>query len=132
LQSGQSVTASDGSIVTPEQVMGAKRSGRKFSYVTDTMYIPSIAPAVQGSDLLICESMFSQDMEDQAREKKHMSARQAATIARDGGVKQLGLIHYSPRYTDKELDLLLQEAKNVFPDTVLTRDRMMFDIPYVD
>lgn len=132
LQAGQSVTASDGSIVTPEQVMGAKRSGRKFSYVTDTMYIPSIAPAVQGSDLLICESMFSQDMEDQAREKKHMSARQAATIARDAQVRQLGLIHYSPRYTDKELDLLLQEARNVFPDTVLTRDRMVFDIPYVD
>ena len=132
LQAGQSVTASDGSTVTPEQVMGAKRSGRKFSYVTDTMYIPSIAPAVQGSDLLICESMFSQDMEDQAREKKHMSARQAATIARDGQVKQLGLIHYSPRYTDKELDLLLQEARNVFPDTVLTRDRMVFDIPYVE
>ena len=60
-----------------------------------------------------------------------MSARQAATIAQDGQVKQLGLIHYSPRYTDKELDLLLQEARNVFPDTVLTRDRMVFDIPYV-
>ena len=47
LQAGQSVTASDGSIVTPEQVMGAKRSGRKFSYVTDTMYMPSIAPAME-------------------------------------------------------------------------------------
>lgn len=130
LQSGKSVTAQDGSIVTPEQVMGNKRSGRKFSYVTDTQYLPTIAPEVAHSDLLICEGMFSRDMEDQAREKKHMTSVQSATIAKDAQVKQMGLIHYSPRYTDYDLDVLLKEAQSVFPNTVLTRDRMVFDIPY--
>ena len=130
LQSGKSVTAEDGSIVTPEQVMGNKRSGRKFSYVTDTQYLPTIAPEVAHSDLLICEGMFSRDMEDQAREKKHMTSVQSATIAKDAQVKQMGLIHYSPRYTDYDLDVLLKEAQSVFPNTVLTRDRMVFDIPY--
>ena len=130
LQSGKSVTAQDGSIVTPEQVMGNKRSGRKFSYVTDTQYLPTIAPEVAHSDLLICEGMFSRDMEDQAKEKKHMTSVQSATIAKDAQVKQMGLIHYSPRYTDYDLDVLLKEAQSVFPNTVLTRDRMVFDIPY--
>jgi len=52
LQHGECVEATDGSIVKPEQVMGPKRAGRKISYVTDTMYLPSIAKEVQGSDLL--------------------------------------------------------------------------------
>ena len=132
LQHGESVTAADGSTVTPEQVLGAKRSGRKFSFVTDTQYLPSIAKEVRGSDLLICEGMFADDLADQAREKKHMTARQAGTIARDAGVRRMAMIHYSPRYTDRELDIILQQARAVFPAAELTRDRMRFDIPYVD
>lgn len=132
LQSGYEVESSDGKIVKPEQVMGQKRSGRKFSYVTDTLYLPSIAKEVQGSDLLICEGMFAKEFEDQAKEKKHMTSVQAATIAKEGNVKKMGLIHYSPRYTDYELKNLLEEAQEVFPQTVLTKDRMIFDIPYED
>ena len=132
LQHGQSVLNTDGVEVRPEQVVGKARSGRKFSYVTDTMYLPSIAKEVQGSDLLICEGMFKDDCEDQAREKKHMTSRQAATIARDANVLRSALIHYSPRYTDKELPELLDQAREVFPVMELTRDRMHFDIPYRD
>ncbi|QTQ11841.1 ribonuclease Z [Treponema parvum] len=132
LQAGQAVTAEDGSTVLPEQVMGAKRSGRKFSYVTDTLYIPSIAKEVTGSDLLICEGMFMEDVSDQAREKKHMTARQAATVARDAKVRRMAMIHYSPRYTDKDLEGLLNEAKQIFPGAELTKDRMRFEIPYID
>ncbi len=132
LQHGECVTAQDGTVITPEQVLGAKRSGRKFSFVTDTQYLPSIAKEVRGSDLLICEGMFADDLADQAKEKKHMTARQAATVARDAGVRRMAMIHYSPRYTDRELDTILQQARAVFPDAELTRDRMCFDIPYVD
>ena len=132
LQHGQCVTLEDGKTVSPEQVMGASRSGRKFSFVTDTQYLPSIAKEVRGSDLLICEGMFADELADQAKEKKHMTARQAATIARDAQVRRMAMIHYSPRYTDRELDQLLQEAREVYPSAELTRDRMTFDIPYVD
>lgn len=132
LQRGESVTAQDGSTVRPEDVLGAKRSGRKFSYVTDTMYLPSIAHEVRGSDLLICEGMFEDALIDQAREKKHMTARQAATIARDANVRRMAMIHYSPRYTDKELATLLEEAQTVFPQAELSRDRMHIEIPYID
>ncbi|MBO4727631.1 MAG: ribonuclease Z [Spirochaetaceae bacterium] len=132
LQSGESVLSSDGKTVTPEQVMGAPRSGRKVSYVTDTLYLPAIAKEVQGSDLLFCEGMFDSELEQTAAEKKHMTAAQAATIARDAKVKQMAMIHYSPRYTDKELKVLLDEAQKIFPETVLSKDRMVFDVPYED
>ena len=130
LQRGETVTAADGSTVRPDDVLGEKRNGRKFSFVTDSLYMPSIAREVRGSDLLICEGMFADDCADQAREKRHMTARQAATLARDAGVSKLGLIHYSPRYVDHDLDIMLRQAQEVFPRTVLTRDRMVLDIPY--
>ena len=132
LQQGFEVKAADGTTVTPDQVLGPKRSGRKFSFVTDTLYKPSIAPEVKGSDLLICEGMFEDELIDQAREKKHMTASQAATIARDADVRRMCMIHYSPRYTDRELEKLLEEARAVWPKAELSRDRMNIEIPYID
>ena len=130
LQHGQTVRSGSGQDVTPEQVLGRRRQGRKFSFVTDTLYTPAVADEVRGSDLFICEGMFADDVADQALEKKHMTARQAGKLARAAGVKQLALIHYSPRYTDRELGVLLSEAQSEFADTVLTRDRMAFELPY--
>lgn len=132
LQNGFEVQASDGSTVRPEQVLGAKRSGRKFSFVTDTLFRPSIIDEVRGSDLLVCEGMFEDALLDQAREKKHMTASQAAEIAKKADVRRMCLIHYSPRYTDKELHVLLEEAQKVWPKTELSRDRMHIEIPFVD
>jgi ribonuclease Z len=76
--------------------------------------------------------MFERELGENAREKKHMTAEQAARIAADAWVKKLALIHYSPRYTDYELKQLLKEATAIFPDTVLSKDRMVFPIEYVD
>ena len=132
LQNGFEVEAADGSTVKPEQVLGQKRSGRKFSFVTDTLYKKTIADEVRGSDLLVCEGMFESELIDQAKEKKHMTAVQAATIAKDADVRRMCMIHYSPRYTDRELEKLLTEAKEVWPKAELSRDRMQIDIPYVD
>lgn len=132
LQKGNNVQNSEGKTVRPEDVMGAKRSGRKFSFVTDTLYKNTIAKEVQGSDLLICEGMFEDELIDQAGEKKHMTASQAATIARDANVKRMCMIHYSPRYTDKELPKLLEQAKKIFPAAELSKDRMHIEIPYED
>ena len=132
LQQGFEVQASDGTTVKPEQVLGEKRSGRKFSFVTDTLYKTTIADEVRGSDLLVCEGMFEEELIDQAKEKKHMTAKQSATIARDANVRRMCMIHYSPRYTDRELEKLLTEAREVWPKTELSRDRMNIDIPYID
>lgn len=133
LQGGEAVTLPSGEVVESSSVMGAPRPGRKFSYVTDTSYFPDIAGEVGDSDLLICEGMFLDELAASAREKKHLTARQAAQIARAaGGVKKMGLIHYSPRYTERDLKHLLREAREVFEPSFLTRDRQVIPIPHVE
>ena len=133
LQSGETVKADDGRDVKPEEVLGPVRSGRKFSYVTDTLAFPEIAEHVANSDLFVCEGMFERALAEDAREKKHMTAHDAAQIAAAAeGVKKLALIHYSPRYTEHNLKQLLKEAQVIFPNTVLSRDRAVFPIEYTD
>lgn len=132
LQKGERITLADGREFGPEDVMGSERSGRKFSYVTDSLYFPEISDYVHDSDLLFCEAMFENALEETATEKKHMTAGQAATIARDAEVAKLCLQHYSPRYSNAELRILENDAKEIFPDTVLTKDRMCFEIPLKD
>jgi ribonuclease Z len=133
LQGGETVKAADGRAVRPEEVLGSPRSGRKFSFVTDTLAFPEIAPHVAYSDLFVCEGMFERELAEDAHAKKHMTAEEAARIAAAaGGIKKLALIHYSPRYTEFNLKQLLKEAQTVFPDTVLARDRTVFPIDFED
>jgi ribonuclease Z len=131
LQSGEPVRLPSGE-VRPEQVMGPRRPGRKVSYMTDTAFVPGAADFVKGSDLLICEGMFADELSEDAVDKKHLTARQAAQIARHARVRRLGLIHFSPRYTERELKGLLEEAKRIFPDSFLTRDLQVIEVPYGD
>ena len=130
LQQGKDVELKDGTTIHPEDVMGNERKGRKFSFVTDTMYKESIIDEVAGSDLFICEGMFEKELEESAREKKHLTAHQAGIIAsKAGGIKKMGLIHFSPRYTEKQLRKLKKEAKENFEETFLCRDQMILKIP---
>ncbi len=132
LQSGETVSLADGRTVDSKEVMGPPRKGRKVSYVTDTLPVPGIEAHVRESDLLICEGMFTEDLEESAKEKKHLTAVQAARIAKSGNVNKMGLIHFSPRYTEYDLKKLLKEAKTIFPPTFLTRDGQIIPIPYQD
>ena len=132
LQKGESVLA-DGREVRPQDVLGPARGGRKFSFVTDSLAFPEIAKEVSGSDLFVCEGMFEKALAQDAHGKKHMTAQEAARIAAAAGdIKKMALIHFSPRYTDYDLRQLLLEAKEIFPETVLARDRTVFPIEYVD
>jgi ribonuclease Z len=76
--------------------------------------------------------MFEDELIEQAKEKKHMTASQAAYIAKMADVKRMCLIHYSPRYTDKELYVLLEQAQKIYPKTELSKDRMHIEIPFED
>lgn len=132
LQKGYPITLPDGRVIESSMVMGKEREGRKFSYVTDSLYFPEISDFVHDSDILFCEGMFEDALAESAHEKKHMTSSEAARIARDGYCEKLCLQHYSPRYSDKELKVLKDEAQKIFPNTVLTRDRMQFDIALKD
>jgi ribonuclease Z len=132
LQGGETVGLPDGSSVAPDQVMGEARKGRKFCFVTDTIATSGLAECVRGADLFICEGMFEDELAATAAEKKHLTASQAARIARDASVKEMGLIHYSPRYSDRELKKLLQEARQIFPASFLTKDLQHIEMPFKD
>ncbi|MFP4384810.1 MAG: ribonuclease Z [Spirochaetia bacterium] len=133
LQNGREVDLPDGRTVLPGEVMGPPRSGRKFSYVTDTAYLDSISAEVSNSDLFICEGMFKNDLKEDAESKRHLTSRQAGMIATAAGsIGKMGLIHYSPRYTKAELKELLSEARGAFSETFLTKDRQIISIPLKD
>lgn len=132
LQSGEAVCLPDGATVRSDQVMGDERKGRKFCFATDTTAAPGLADFARNADLFICEGMFSNEFTDTAAEKRHLTALQAARLAREGNVKKLGLIHYSPRYSERELKTLLGEAREIFPEAFLTRDLQHIEMPFED
>jgi ribonuclease Z len=132
LQAGETVELADGRRVEPAEVLGPPRMGRKFSFVTDTLAFPAIADDVALSDLFVCEGMFEAALADAAHEKKHMTAVEAAHLAKAAQVKKLALIHYSPRYSNPELQILQDEARVIFPETTLSRDRACFPLLYDD
>lgn len=91
--------------------------GQKIAYITDTVYTPENTPRIvnliRGADLLFCESPFIAEEEDRARERRHLTTRQAGLLAREAGVKQLHTFHFSKRHSH-QTDLLVREAEASF------------------
>ena len=117
LQKGQ--TISDGeNVYTPDMVLGPKRKGLKVTYTTDTRPTESILRNAPGSDLFICEGMYGEDEKlEKAKGYKHMTFREAATLARDAGVKEMWLTHYSPSLIrpDEYMDTVREIFPNAYP-----------------
>ena len=97
-----------------------------YAYCSDTSYYPRMCEYIKGADLLYHEATFGKEMEKLAKQTKHSTAEQAALIAKEASVKQLVIGHYSARYTD--LDVLLNEAKSVFENTILADDGMKISL----
>ncbi|NIY14360.1 MAG: ribonuclease Z, partial [Nitrospinaceae bacterium] len=91
--------------------------GQKIAYITDTVYtpenVPRIVNLIQGADLLFCESPFIAEEEDRARERCHLTTRQAGLLAREAGVRQLRTFHFSRRHSHQP-DRLVREAEDAF------------------
>jgi ribonuclease Z len=122
LQRGESVTLPDGRTITPDAVLGEARPGRKLVLAGDTAPSDAVREIARGADVLVHEATFGEEEADRAADTQHSTAAGAAGIARDADVRLLVLTHLSPRYFGRELE---EEARAVFPDTVVPRD---FDI----
>lgn len=92
----------------------------KYAYCSDTKYDERILPSIANADLLYHEATFANDMKDRAKSTYHSTAQQAATIAEKAGAKKLLLGHLSARY--KTVQVHLDEAKSVFPNTYIVND----------
>ena len=124
LQRGETVNG-----VAPEEVVGPARRGRRVVLSGDTAPCDGIRAAAHAADLLVHEATFTDDELDRARETMHSTARQAAEIAAEAEVRMLALTHLSTRYGGPEIE---DEARAVFPNTVVPRDFDAIEVPFAE
>lgn len=116
-------------ILTPDMVLGPARKGLRVTYTTDTRPCSSIVAHAKGADLFICEGMYGEaDKFDKAKEHKHMMFTEAACLARDAGVKEMWLTHYSPSLVKPEP--YMDEVRKIFPNSVASRDGRTADLMF--
>ena len=127
LQRGEPVRLEDGAEVTPEQVLGPPREGRKVVLAGDTAPAGTVVEASVGADLLVHEATFLADERERARETRHSTAGEAALVAREAGVRMLALTHLSTRYFGHQA---VEEAQELFPETVVPRDFDVVEVPF--
>lgn len=128
---GESVTLDDGRVVAPAELVGATRPGRRVVYTGDTRPCAGTLEAARGADVLVHEATFADEEAERAVETGHSTAREAARVAAEAGVRRLLLTHLSARYS-RDSGILEREARELFPATTVARDGMEVDVPFRD
>lgn len=128
LQRGE-VIEFEGKKIDPvkEGIVGSPRIGRKITYSADLMPSKSLIELGKNSDLLIHEATYANELKDVALDKKHSTCVDAANQALKMNAKQLLLTHISSRYQDNAT-ILLEQAKEIFPNTVLAEDLLKIEL----
>jgi len=126
IKEGEDFVREDGTIIPNEKLTRPAESIRKFAYCSDTAYHKSIVPIIEGVDLLFHEATFLEKEKVRAKQTMHSTALQAAKIAHAAQVKKLVIGHFSARYTD--LNVLLAEAKTIFPETILAEEGKCYPV----
>ncbi len=130
LQNGETIEE-EKKIFTPDMVLGPPRKGIKVTYSTDTRPTESIRHNADGSDLFICEGMYGEkEKASKAVEYKHMTFYEAAELARDAGVKEMWLTHYSPSLTKPQQ--YMEEVRKIFPYAKAGKDSMTAELMFED
>ena len=122
LQKGENIEY-DGSIFTPNMVLGDARKGIKICYCTDSRPLERMHTFIKDADLFVCEGLYGEEeKKEKAISKKHMIFSEAATMAKYGNVEELWLTHFSPALTEPET--FIENATNIFENTILGYDRI--------
>ena len=130
LQKGEVIETENG-VLTPDMILGPERKGLKVTYCTDTRPCENIVSHAEKSDLFICEGMYGEpDKLEKAKEHKHMTFYEAASMAKAANVKELWLTHYSPSLTKP--GEYKNEVRKFFPNTVISRDGEMKDLLFTE
>ena len=128
LQNGEEVEE-NGTVYTPDMVLGPPRKGIKLAYCTDTRPTDSIRENAAGSDLFICEGMYGEkDKLKKAKEYKHMTFQEAARLAKDAEVREMWLTHYSPSLTRPEE--YMDDVRAIFPNAVAAKDKRTVELTF--
>ena len=128
LQQGETIELDD-RVLTPDMVLGPPRKGIKLTYTTDTRPTNSIRENAKDSDLFICEGMYGEkEKAAKAAEYKHMTFYEAAELAKEAGVKEMWLTHYSPSLTRPEE--YMDEVRKIFPEAKAGKDKMSAEMKF--
>jgi ribonuclease Z len=122
LKAGKDVTLPDGRVVEAKTMVGPPIEGRRVAVILDTRPCPNAYRLADHANLLILDGTFAEEHREEADASDHCTATQAAKIALKSSAKKLILTHISARYQEPEI--LLQEAKEIFPNTEVAYDGM--------
>ena len=131
LQHGESVFV-NGREIRPEDVLGPPRPGRKIVYTGDTRPCESVIQAAENADILIHDGSLAEAEKELAIEYMHSTVTEAAEVAAQANVRKLILTHISARYDEEDAKKLEEEAKKIFPNTIIASDLMTIDVKYRD
>lgn len=126
IKAGASWTTEDGTIIPHERLTTPATPTRSFAYCSDTVYLPELAEIVKGVNLLFHEATYTHERALRAEQTQHSTALQAATLARDAGVGQLCIGHFSAIIKDESA--LLSEAQSIFPNTILANEGLTIKV----
>jgi ribonuclease Z len=132
LKRGEMITLPDGRVINGADLCGKTQIGRKFVYCTDTIYCESAVELAHDADVLVHEATFAHQDAELAYQRLHSTSTMAAQTALGANVKQLIMTHFSPRYAPGNpivLDDLLNEARAIFPHTIMAHDFFTYEIP---
>lgn len=131
LQRGESITLADGRVISPEQLVGPERAGRAFAYCTDTAPCENGLRLAHQVDVLVHEATYGDDLAEMARDRRHSTIREAATVALRAGARRFIATHFSTRYDGPLLEQLRSEGESVFPGLIMAKDLLTLTLPPV-
>ncbi|SDJ65983.1 ribonuclease Z [Sediminibacillus albus] len=129
IKENSTVTLDNGKVIKRTDFMGPDKPGRVVTILGDSRYMPQLSEFTADSDVLIHEATFDGEDQQLAYDYYHSTTRQAASLAKQAGVKKLIMTHISSRYQGEQQQKLLDQAREIFPNTELAHDFCQIEIP---
>ena len=130
IKKGEDFIADDGTVISNEEITMAPPEPLSYAYCSDTRYFKKLASFIKGVNLIYHEATFDKSKSDLAEMTGHSTTLDAAKTARDAGAGTLIIGHFSARYRD--VSVLVDEARTIFPNTVAAIDGKTFDVGNIE
>ena len=128
LKKGINVTLEDGTVIYSEEVVSSPKKGKVIAYLGDTKYCQNSIELSKDANVIVHEATFDATTKQLAADYGHATNTEAATVAMQANAQALIINHISARFLAKDLDVLVQQAKEIFPNTYIANDFSVFPL----